>query len=205
MNAYNSCNYIYYTFCHINYYKSHNKSHHMKINIASKNPVKVEAVKETIKSYDFLNKAEVEVLKVNSGVSEQPKSLEETIQGAINRAGLAFNDCTYSFSIESGLMSVPQTKTGSMDFCVCAIYDGKQYHLGLSCALEFPVKVTKMIHELGIDANEAFYRCGLTRDKKIGCSEGAIGMLTKGRITRKDHAKQAIQMALVHLENSHLY
>ena len=157
----------------------------MKINIASKNPVKVEAVKEIIKSYDFLKGAEAEGLKVNSGVSKQPKSLEETIQGAINRARLAFNNCTYSFSIESGLMSVPQTKTGSMDFCVCAIYDGKQFHLGMSCAFEFPVKVTKMIHDLGIDANEAFYRCGLTPDKKIGYSEGVIGMLTKGRITRK--------------------
>jgi len=205
VNASNSCKSIYYIFYHINYYKSHNKKHHMKINIASKNPVKVEAVKEIIKSYDFLKGAEAEGLKVNSGVSKQPKSLEETIQGAINRARLAFNNCTYSFSIESGLMSVPQTKTGSMDFCVCAIYDGKQFHLGMSCAFEFPVKVTKMIHDLGIDANEAFYRCGLTPDKKIGYSEGVIGMLTKGRITRKEHVKQAIQMALIHLENSHLY
>lgn len=177
----------------------------MKINIASKNPVKVEAVKEAIESYDFLKKAEVEGLKVNSGVSEQPKSLDETISGAINRAKLAFKNCAYSFGIESGLMSVPQTKTGSMDFCVCAIYDGKQHHLGLSCAFEFPPRVTKMIHELNIDTNEAFYRCGLTQDKKIGYSEGAIGILTGGRITRKAHAKQAVQMALIHMENSHLY
>ena len=177
----------------------------MKINVASNNPVKVEAVKEIIKSYDFLKKAEVKGLNVNSEVSEQPKSLEETVQGAINRAMSAFDNCRYSFGIESGLMRVPQTKTGNMDFCVCAIYDGVEYHLGLSCAFEFPIKVTQMIHELGIDANEAFYRCGLTQDKKIGSSDGAIGMLTKGRITRKDYTKQAIQMALIHLENSHLY
>lgn len=177
----------------------------MKINVASINPVKVESVKEIIKSYDFLKRAEVEGLNINSGVSEQPRSLEETVQGAINRARLVFNNCTYSFGIESGLMHVPQTKTGNMDFCVCAIYDGVDYHLGLSCAFEFPIKVTQMIHELGIDANEAFYRCGLTQDKKIGSSDGAIGMLTKGRITRKDYTKQAIQMALIHLENSYLY
>ena len=177
----------------------------MKINVASKNPVKVEAVKEVLHSYLDLASYEVIGIETNSGVSEQPKSLEETVQGAINRAAMVFNGCVYSFGIESGLMVVPQTKTGSMDFCVCAIYDGKNYHLGLSCAFEFPTKVTQMIHELGIDANEAFYRCGLTADRKIGSSEGAIGMLTRGRMSRKDYTKQAIQMALIHLENKELY
>jgi len=42
-----------------------------------------------------------------------------------------------------------------------------------------------LIHKEGIDANEAFYRCGLTSDRKIGSSQGAIGLLTKGRISRK--------------------
>lgn|SRR3989344_2117166 len=177
----------------------------MRINIASKNPVKVEAVREVLRNYQDLANYEIIEIEVNSGVSEQPKSLEETVQGAINRAKAVFNGCIYSFGIESGLMVVPQTKTGSMDFCVCAIYDGKDYHLGLSCAFEFPKKVTQMIHEEGIDANEAFYRLGLTADRKIGSSEGAIGMLTKGRMSRKDYTKQAVQMALIHLENKDLY
>ena len=85
------------------------------------------------------------------------------------------------------------------------IYDGENYHLGLSCAFEFPPKVTQMIYEQDIDANEAFYRCGLTTDRKIGSSEGAIGLLTRGRISRKDYTKQAIQMALIHLENKELF
>ena len=177
----------------------------MRINVASKNPVKVEAVREVINNYPDLANHVVFGIETNSGVGGQPKSLEETVQGAINRARAVFNGCIYSFGIESGLMLVPQTKTGNMDFCVCAIYDGKNYHLGLSCAFEFPAKVTQMIHEQGIDANEAFYRCGLTNNKKIGSSEGAIGMLTRGRMSRKDYTKQSIQMALIHLENKELY
>lgn len=177
----------------------------MKIIVASKNPIKVEAVKEILRDYPDLSCYEVIGIETNSGVSKQPKSLEETVQGAINRARTAFNNCIYSFGIESGLMVVPRTRTGSMDFCACAIYDGKNYHLGLSCAFEFPIKVTQMIHEQGIDANEAFYKCGLTTNEKIGLSEGAIGILTKGRMSRKDYTKQAIQMALVHLENKELY
>lgn len=177
----------------------------MIINVASKNPVKVEAVRETLREYKDLAQYKVVGIETNSGVSEQPKSLDETVQGAINRAKAAYKKCVYSFGIESGLMGVPQTKTGNMDFCACAIYDGKNFHLGLSCAFEFPTKVTQMIHEQGIDANEAFYRCGLTTDRKIGSSEGAIGMLTRGRMSRKDYTKQAIQMALIHLENKDLY
>jgi inosine/xanthosine triphosphatase len=177
----------------------------MKINVASKNPVKVEAVREVLVDYPDFRNYGVYGIETNSGVSEQPKSLEETVKGAINRAKAVFNGCTYSFGIENGLMLVPQTKTGSMDFCACAIYDGNNYHLGLSCAFEFPTKVTQIIHDDGIDANEAFYRLGLTTDRKINSSKGAIEMLTKGKISRKDYTKQAIQMALIHLENKELY
>jgi len=177
----------------------------MIISVASKNPVKVEAVREVLQDYPDLRSYEVRGVETNSGVSEQPKSLEETVKGAITRAQSVFDNCVYSFGIESGLMLVPKTKTGSMDFCACAIYDGENYSLGLSSAFEFPVKVTQMIHEQGIDANEAFYKLGLTKDKKMGSSQGAIGMLTRGRVNRKEYTKQAIKMVLIHLENKELY
>jgi len=102
-------------------------------------------------------------------------------------------------------MQVPYTKTGYMDLCACAIYDGKEVHIGLSSAFEFPTQVTRLILEEGLDANQAFYLVGLTKDPKIGSAEGAIGLLTKGRVTRKDYTKQAISMALIHLENSNLF
>ena len=177
----------------------------MKINVGSKNEIKVSAVREVIVNYPFLSNTDISAIEVPSGVSEQPKSLEETIQGAINRAKGAFQDCDISFGIESGIMSVPHTKTGYMDFCACAIYDGKEHHIGLSSAFEYPIKVTKLIIEQGLDANQAFYKSGLTTNVKIGSAEGAIGMLTKGRVTRKDYTKQAILMALIHLENPDLF
>lgn len=89
----------------------------MKVIVASKNPIKIEAVKEIIKEYKDLANFQVEGIEANSGVSKQPKSLEETVRGAINRAITVFNNnYIYRFGIESGLMIVPQTKTGSMDF-----------------------------------------------------------------------------------------
>lgn len=177
----------------------------MKINVASGNLVKVEAVRETIPAYHLLRRAEVVPRQVNSGVREQPISLNETVQGAMNRARSTFDECDYSFGIESGFMDVPHTKTGSMNITVCAIYDGTKYHLGISSAFECPKKVAELVNHAGIDVDEAVFKAGLSGNRKIGSSEGIIGVLTKGRLNRKDYTKQAIVMALLHLENPELY
>ena len=177
----------------------------MIIAIGSKNPAKVAAVNEIIEEYDIFLGAEVVTYDSNSGVSTHPTTLEETIQGAINRAKNCFRDCKYSIGIESGLMNVPQTKTGSMETCVCAIYDGKHIYLGISSAFEYPPQITKMIHE-GIEASDAVARLGLTKEPKLGATErGIIGLLTKDRITRKMYTKQALYTAMIHLENPNLY
>jgi inosine/xanthosine triphosphatase len=176
----------------------------MKIKVASLNPQKVSAVKEIVAHYPMLEKAEVEGVAVPSGISDQPKSLEETVRGAINRAKNAFTDADYSFGLESGLMEVPYTKTGIMDVCVCAIYDGKNTHVGLSCAFEPPKKVAQLMHE-GMNMSEATAAAGLTTNPNIGAAEGLIGILTQGRLTRQQYTKQALMTALIHLENAHIY
>lgn len=56
----------------------------MKFLVASKNPVKINAVAHAIK--DFFPNSTVKGLEVASGVSAQPMSDEETKQGAFNRA-----------------------------------------------------------------------------------------------------------------------
>ena len=102
-------------------------------------------------------------------------------------------------------MKIPNTKTDYMNVCVCVIFDGKENHIGLSSAFEYPKEVTKLVFKEGLDINQAFYKVGLTKNQKVGSSEGAIGILTKGRVPRKEHPKQAISMALIHLENAHLF
>lgn len=171
----------------------------MKIIVGSKNPIKIAAVAESLVLYPHLAGAAVLGMEIFSGVSDQPKTLPETVQGAMNRAKGAFKDCDYGFGIESGLMDVPNTKSGFMDVCVCAIYDGVEYHLGLSSAWEAPKQVMEYIKK-GFDMNQAAFKAGLTNDPKVGFSEGLIGIVTKGRLTRKEYTKEAIRTALIHLE-----
>ena len=172
----------------------------MKIIVGSKNKIKVEAVKEVLENYPHLSGAEVIEIEVPSEVADQPKSLEETVGGAMNRAKNAFDNCDYSFGLESGLMAVPNTKSGFMDVCVCAIYDGEEFHLGLSSAWEAPRAVTSHMIDGGLDMTQAALKAGYSSNPNLGSAEGLVGVMTKGRLTRKEYTKQSVITALIHLD-----
>ncbi len=179
----------------------------MKINIGSKNQIKIKSVKEAVALYpNLFPDAETEGIDVNVELFGHPKCLEETVSGAIKRAKAAFNNCDYSFGLEGGLIKVPFTKTGYMEIGACAIYDGKNICLGLSSAFEWPKKVTELIVSGGLDASQAFKQLGLTDREKLGAVDGGIvGYLTHGRLTREEQTRQSIIMALIQLEMPKLY
>jgi len=178
----------------------------MKVTVGSKNALKIQAVKDTLALYPKLfPKPEVICIDVNVALYGHPKSLKETVEGAIERAKDAFVDSEYSFGIEGGLMEVPFSKTGFMEVGACAIYDGKNIHLGLSPAFEWPKKVTEMILNDQADASQAFKQLGLTHHEKLGAIEGGIvGYLTDGRLTREDYTRYSIVMAMIDLEKADL-
>ncbi len=174
----------------------------MKINIATGNPVKINMLKEVVSDYPILSGSEVVALGgISSRVGDQPMTMDETIQGAVNRAKAAFKDCKYSFGVESGLMKVPQSKSGYMNVTACAIFDGDKISLGLSSAFEYPLEVTNLVLKEKIVIAHAFHQLGLFENKDLGTGIGGIGLLTKGRLPRKDYAKESVRNALIHLEN----
>ncbi len=186
----------------------------MKINVGSKNQLKINTVKETLDLYpELFPTPEIEGVDVVTDLFGHPKNLKESVEGAIERAKKAFeqndngqNNCDFSFGIEGGLMEVPYTKTGYMEVGVCAIYDGVNIYLGLSPAFEWPVEVNDLILSGKADASQAFKLTGNTKHEKLGAMEGGIaGFLTKGRMTREVQTKYSIITALVHLENKKLY
>jgi len=162
--------------------------------------VKVAAVSHTSRQYRCLEYARVVGVKVDPGVP-QPLTLEQTVRGAMNRAIAARKRCTYGIGIEDGLMDVPNSHP--MNVCVADIYDGRRHRLGLSSAFCFPPSVSRLLLQGDIDASHAFYNLGLTDNREIGSAEGIVGVLTKGRLDRKDYTCQALQMAMIQLENDH--
>ncbi len=167
------------------------------IHVASLNRNKIDAVQEVFPSYHVTG------ISCKSGVREQPLSLAEIIEGAINRAKTVFGDCEYSAGIEDGLAAVPGTRSGYMNFCCCALYDGRRIHLGLGPAFEYPPDCTEQVIRDGITISQAFLPFSGKPD--IGYEEGIIGWLTCGRMNRKDYTKLAIEMARVQIDNAGLF
>ncbi|MFZ5877603.1 MAG: inosine/xanthosine triphosphatase [Nitrospirota bacterium] len=169
------------------------------VHIGSTNPVKIDAVREVFSASGRFPAFNVVPREVATGVAEQPTSLDETLRGAINRARNAFGGCDLSVGLEDGLFAVPHTQSGYMNVCACAIFDGRRDHLGLASAFEYPPEVVRLVINDGLDVTQAFVKAGLSTNAKLGAAEGAIGVLTDGRLTRRAYAEQAVGMALIHL------
>ncbi|HEX8946924.1 MAG TPA: inosine/xanthosine triphosphatase [Candidatus Paceibacterota bacterium] len=175
----------------------------MKVVIGTQNRAKVAAVEEILRDYPHLAAAEIDARAVASDVSDQPLSLEETVRGACNRAKNAFGDCDYAIGMEGGFMQVPNSKSGYMNVSACAVFDGENMHVGLSPAFETPdAEVMRLVVEDGLNFTEAGNRTGMTNDAEIGKHGGLIGLLTKGKIDRKEYVKQSLHMALIHIDQA---
>lgn len=177
----------------------------MKVGVGSKNKTKVDAVAELLKEYPMFDGAEVEGVAVQVEEFGHPKSIEETVAGAVDRAKQAQVGRDYGFGIEGGLIAVPQTKSGFIETAVCAIYDGKEVHLGTAPGCEWPRKVTHSILHEGLDGSQAMKKHNLTALEKMGEHEGLVGIMTHGRFTRTEFNRMAVMMALIHLENPEHY
>lgn len=179
----------------------------MKIVVGSTNGAKVMAVKEVLADSSRFSKAEVIELSTSSNVANQPLSLQETILGAKNRAINAFSQCQchYSFGIESGLMETEGTATGFLHVSVCCIFDGKNAYTGLSSGFELPPKILELVLNQKMDLSQACLHSGISQNAKIGSTEGLVGVLTKGKIDRKEYSKQCVITAILQLENGDWY
>jgi len=171
----------------------------MKIHVGSKNKAKLAAVEEILDEYEFLKGSSVTGIEVSSGVADQPMSIEETFQGAVNRAKAAHEGADLGIGLEAGLFKVSVAETGHVKYDVCAIYDGEHVYLGSSSGYEVPKEILDLVNQ-GFTQQEAAFKSGHTIDPKLGSAGGTVSVLTKERVTRKDLIKQALRLALIHLE-----
>jgi inosine/xanthosine triphosphatase len=179
----------------------------MKIAVGTLNKGKVQAVVRACGEYSILNGAEVCGVDVESGVGSQPIGLEEIMNGAKNRARKAYESGKNDLGVglESGIFKVPHTKSEYMDTSACAIFDGKNYHLGMSSCFEYPAKMIEKVLKEKKEISEAAVEMGFSEHKSFREGLGMVGVLTKSRLDRIAYSYQAVQMALIHLENSEHY
>lgn len=172
----------------------------MRVVLGSQNACKLQSTREVLALYPAFADAEVIGVEVDSGVGEEPDTLERTVTGAINRAKAAFQDCDYSIGIEGGTITMPVMDDCVMKFDVCAVYNGEMLSIGFSPGFSLPADMRQLIVEQGMDMSTAARVAGYTDHPKIGTAGGVIGILTEGRIDRVHFCKDALIMALVHIK-----
>ncbi|HEY3370734.1 MAG TPA: inosine/xanthosine triphosphatase [Prolixibacteraceae bacterium] len=173
----------------------------IKIVVASRNPVKMEAVRLGLST--FL-KGEIDLcgVIVESGVADQPMSDGETLCGAENRvqnALLQYSGYDFYVGIEGG---VELTPSGLMAFAWVVICNGKQTGKARTTTFGLPPRVSELIHqgyELG-DADDMVFAQSNSKQQN-----GAVGLLTNDAITRQSLYVPAVQLAFIPFLNPELY
>ncbi len=139
----------------------------------------------------------VEGKKLDSGVNEQPLSIDETYLGAKNRhdalRGLGV-EADYLATVESGLVRVQ--KDLGMYGCVVVILErvGGKPHIGFSIDVEYPSEVLDVVPSVYADV-------GVWAQEAHGAKEKDPYLyLTGGILTRRDTIETAAFNAVVQLQ-----
>ncbi|RLE91768.1 MAG: inosine/xanthosine triphosphatase [Thermoprotei archaeon] len=166
----------------------------MLVVVGSMNPVKLSGVEKAYRK--VFEDIEVKGVKVSSGVSPQPLSLEETVEGAVNRAKNALKSvegAEHGVGVEAGWVAV---RDSWIDVQVAAIFTKSgELSIGFSPAFPLPKIVVDSVLSESIEMEDIMIR--LTGIDAIGEKEGAIGYFTKNMVKREDLTYYAVLMALL--------
>jgi inosine/xanthosine triphosphatase len=174
----------------------------MKIVIASKNPVKINAALSGFLKMFPNEKFEAEGIAVLTGVSEQPENDTETYTGAWNRAETASQEISadYWVGIEGGI----ERKESGMEVFAWIVIKSLEGKFGKARTGTFflPFQMAELINqgkELGEVDDIVF---GRTNSKQ---GNGTVGALTGDVIDRTQYYIEAVVLALIPFKNNNLY
>ncbi|HVX48266.1 MAG TPA: inosine/xanthosine triphosphatase [Candidatus Saccharimonadales bacterium] len=172
-----------------------------KIAVGSKNPVKIKSVQQAFEALWPDEKWQTEGIDVDSGVSDQPMSDEESIKGAYNRARKALKalGADYGVGLEGGLQ-----KTGEhwldCGWVVVVDKDGNE-GIGSTIKMVVPAKMMELVHSGKELAEACDILFGQTNSKH---KEGHFGLMTKNQITRTTGYKDGVIAALAYFVHPHM-
>jgi len=174
-----------------------------KVYIGSENPVKVECTKRGFKEifrkideFEFIGKS------VDSGVSDQPMTNEETLLGAKNRAQNLkemFPNGDYYVGIEGGI----QSRNDEMEAFAWIVISGKgMVGKAQTSTFQLPPDIVKLIQQ-GVELGHADDMVFNRKNSKQG--NGAVGILTENVIDRIEYYRHAVILALIPFINKELF
>ena len=171
--------------------------------IGSKNPVKVECTRKGftevfngIEVFDFIGES------VDSGISDQPMTNEETLIGAKNRANqlkMRHPEGDYFVGIEGGIQMVGSEMEA---FAWIVIMNGERIGKAQTSTFQLPPEIVELIKQ-GVELGHADDILFQRKNSKQG--NGAVGLLTNNVIDRVEYYRHAVILALIPFVNKELY
>lgn len=170
--------------------------------VGSHNPVKISCTEEAF-HLAFGDQFLVQPLNVDSGVNQQPFGDVETYSGAYNRTSnckLAFPEADFWIGIENKVEEMGEDMAA---FAWVVILDNSgKVGRAKTAAFFIPPVVAELVRK-GTELGEANDRVFQEENSKQ--QGGAIGLLSKGLVNRKDLYKQSVLLALIPLIRKDLY
>lgn len=166
--------------------------------VTSTNPVKIEATRAGFAALFPAQDFHFEGLSADSGVSPQPMSYAETLQGARNRIASARRlrpGAACYVGIEGG---VEDTAEGMEVFAWVVVQAGRLEAKARTAVFYLPQEVAGLVrqgYELGAADDIVF---GRQHSKQ---QNGAVGLLTADAVTRASYYTQAVILALIPFKN----
>ena len=174
-----------------------------KVIVASKNPVKINAALSGFQKMFAGHEFEIQGVSVPSGVSDQPHSDAETLQGArtrVENVSVEYPDADFWIGIEGGVEE-HHSEMGAFAWIVVKSKDG-QIGRGRTGVFFLPPQVAQLVREgkeLG-EADDIVF--GRTNSKQ---KNGAVGLLTDNIIHRERYYTETVVLALIPFKNKELY
>jgi inosine/xanthosine triphosphatase len=183
------------------------------IAVGSTRRPKLAAVTAALRAMEGLLPGEFEVVgcETASGVGHTPRSREELMQGARQRAealrelaARSGETWAYCIGLEGGLDSIAEngTRRVFLESWAYVLRDGEG-HFGRSGSIELPAALVCEVFdrgiELGVAIDEFAGRTGI-RD-----TEGAWGVFSRGLVSREDSFRTAVIAAFAPFYNKRVY
>ncbi len=169
--------------------------------VASTNPVKLDSARAGFERMFPQESFQVRGAVVSSGVSDQPMSDAETLQGASNRAEnarMSAPDADYWVGIEGGCEDL---HGALMAFAWIVVLTRTESGRGRTGAFCLPQEIAALVRQ-GVELGEADDRVfGRSNSKQMN---GAIGILTGDVIDRVRYYEEAVILALIPFKNPQL-
>ena len=166
-----------------------------RVAVGSTNPVKIGAARTVAMRLDA--SADVTGVAVASGVPDQPWGDDETIRGARTRALAAREalDADIGIGLEGGVVAGTDGTVRTCAWAVAVSRDGRE-GVGGSLAMQLPTRVAALVRD-GMELGHAMDAVTGTHNVKQGL--GAVGILTRGLVTRQQAYETLVAYALAPL------